>query len=193
MPTLAKEKELGSIQIALGDGAEGTSKEGVLFEYVKVADVIDGTYKLLYDIEGIDLNSIKHAEELDYAAQVISASVLADHNVRTDATGRANISNLEIGVYLLRVTDQESYDNISPTLVPVPMWNEEAGNMDYNIMVIPKHSPELPQEGQNMNSPKTGDEQGVFPYILMAGISVSSILLAICSVKKSKSDCERGN
>ena len=53
-------QEQGSIEIELTDGGVGTTKEGVIFEYAKVADVVDGEYELLdtYQESGIDLNAI---------------------------------------------------------------------------------------------------------------------------------------
>ena len=54
------ESETGSIEIELTDGGIGTSKKGVVFEYVKVAEINDGSYHLLsqYSDSKIDLNKI---------------------------------------------------------------------------------------------------------------------------------------
>ena len=60
-------QKTGSIEIELTDGEEGTSKEGVIFHYSKVAEIVDGQYELVeqYKGSGIDLNAIEYAEELD--------------------------------------------------------------------------------------------------------------------------------
>lgn len=40
-------QKTGSIEIELTDGEEGTSKNGVIFNYSKVADISDGQYELV--------------------------------------------------------------------------------------------------------------------------------------------------
>ena len=67
-------QKTGSIEIELTDGEEGTSKEGVIFHYSKVAEIVDGQYELVeqYKGSGIDLNAIEYAEELDEAAEKLS-------------------------------------------------------------------------------------------------------------------------
>ena len=49
-------QKTGSIEIELTDGEEGTSKNGVIFNYSKVADISDGQYELVeqYKGSGID-------------------------------------------------------------------------------------------------------------------------------------------
>ena len=63
-------QEQGSIELELTDGGVGTTKEDVVFEYAKVADVVDGEYELqeAYQGSGIDLNAIETAEQLEELA-----------------------------------------------------------------------------------------------------------------------------
>ena len=100
----------GSIEITLTDGDIGTSKENVTFEYVKVADIVDGQCQLLDDYGEVDLNSIQYSAELEKAAQKINELAKADNRVMTDKDGKAIISDLEVGVYLLRVSDYAEYE-----------------------------------------------------------------------------------
>ena len=171
----------GSIQIILTDGDIGTSKENVKFEYAKIAEVIDGRYVMLDDYENINLNELKTAAELDDAAQNINEKIKTDMNViHTDANGKAFISNLDIGVYLLRVSDKARYENVTPVLIAIPTWDETEGDMNYNVTVIPKHTANEPGKiststpaHTDTSTVLTGDNSAYIPYIvLMVGSAV---------------------
>lgn len=141
---MAAEPQKGSIEIILTDGDIGTSKENVVFEYAKVADIVDGQYQLLEKYEDVDLNSIKYSAELDEAAQKLNEKMKAEGKIATDQKGKATISDLNVGLYLLRVSDKARYENIYPFLISIPTWNEEQEKMDFNITVMPKHTPNEP-------------------------------------------------
>jgi hypothetical protein len=130
-------QEQGSIEIELTDGGVGTAKEGVVFEYAKVADVIDGEYQLLdtYQGSGIDLNVIDTAIQLEEAAIKLSAYKTSDGNCVTDKNGKALIKDLEVGVYLLYASDDTRYDDITPLLIAIPTWGEQEGDMLYDVKV----------------------------------------------------------
>ena len=174
----------GSIQILLTDGDIGTSKENVEFEYVKIADIQDGRYVMSDDYGNINLNELKTSAELDEAAQVINSKAKADKNIRTDSTGTALIENLEIGVYLLRISDKARYENVTPVLIAIPTWDEEKGDMNYDVTVIPKHTPNTPGEIIT-NTPEhtesetilTGDNTSFIIYILLMVVSASIVVL----------------
>uniref|UniRef100_UPI00242C815B SpaA isopeptide-forming pilin-related protein n=1 Tax=Thomasclavelia cocleata TaxID=69824 RepID=UPI00242C815B len=56
--------------------------------------------------------------------------------------GRLTFKELEVGIYLLRVTDYNEYEFIEPTLISVPTYNVESQNsMNFDVTVIPKHTP----------------------------------------------------
>lgn len=175
--TTVEQKESGSITIELEDGKVGTLKSDVEFSYVKVAEVVDGSYILTDDFKesNVDLNQLKYAKDLEEAAKTLcSYSAKADAKVYTDDSGMAVIKDLDTGVYLLHVTGQNQYDIITPILVSIPMWDEEEGQMQYDITVIPKHSPK-PSE-----SPKTGDESKLFlccGAVLITGAICIAIIL----------------
>lgn len=154
-------QEQGSIEIELTDGGVGTAKEGVVFEYAKVADVIDGEYQLLdtYQGSGIDLNVIDTAIQLEEAAIKLSAYKTSDGNCVTDKNGKALIKDLEVGVYLLYASDDTRYDDITPLLIAIPTWGEQEGDMLYDVKVIPKHTPVPP--GEIITNTPDGNDEGV--------------------------------
>ena len=168
-------QEQGSIEIELTDGGVGTTKEGVIFEYAKVADVVDGEYELLdtYQESGIDLNAIDTAIQLEEAAIELSAYKTSDGNCTTDVNGKAIIKDL----------------NVTPLLIAIPTWGEEEGTMMYDVKVIPKHTPVPPGEiitntpDGNDGGVKTGDKVTVrlvlstIFLIAAAGLTITIIYL----------------
>ena len=184
-------QEQGSIEIELTDGGVGTTKEGVIFEYAKVADVVDGEYELLdtYQESGIDLNAIDTAIQLEEAAIELSAYKTSDGNCTTDVNGKAIIKDLNVGVYLLYASNDTRYDDITPLLIAIPTWGEEEGTMMYDVKVIPKHTPVPPGEiitntpDGNDGGVKTGDKVTVrlvlstIFLIAAAGLTITIIYL----------------
>lgn len=188
------ESETGSIEIELTDGGIGTSKKGVVFEYVKVAEINDGSYHLLsqYSDSKIDLNKIEYAEEMDQAAKKLSYYKTSDGSITTNSSGRAKVSNLGVGVYLLYVSDQSSYDDITPILIAIPTWDEEVGDMIYDVSVYPKHTPVSPGKvttstpHTSTNAAKTGDIQNFGIWIAAAGCSIVIGITIYCIKRKKK-------
>lgn len=181
----------GSIEIELTDGEEGTSKEGVIFHYSKVAEIVDGQYELIdpYKGSGIDLNAIEYAEELDEAAEKLSYYKASDGICKTNANGIAQMKNLQTGVYLLYVADQKNYEEITPVLIAVPTWGEQEGTMLYDVKAYPKHTP-LPKDTETPKSEtikpvKTGDSQDVSGLVISIGLA-AGIVVGIILWKKRK-------
>lgn len=184
-------QKTGSIEIELTDGVEGTSKEGVIFHYSKVAEIVDGQYELVdpYKGSGIDLNAIEYAEELDEAAEKLSYYKASDGICKTNANGIAQMKNLQTGVYLLYVADQKNYEEITPVLIAVPTWGEQEGTMLYDVKVYPKHTP-LPKDTETPKSEtikpvKTGDSQDVSGLVVSIGLA-AGIVVGIILWKKRK-------
>ena len=184
-------QKTGSIEIELTDGEEGTSKEGVIFHYSKVAEIVDGQYELIdpYKGSGIDLNAIEYAEELDEAAEKLSYYKASDGICKTNANGIAQMKNLQTGVYLLYVADQKNYEEITPVLIAVPTWGEQEGTMLYDVKVYPKHTP-LPKNTETPKSEtikpvKTGDSQDVSGLVVSIGLA-AGIVVGIILWKKRK-------
>ena len=168
--------EVGSITVNLEEGKKGTSVKNVELELIKIADIINGQYLLINDLQDIeiDLNTLETAEDMKNAAYTISKITVSKNIVGTRKTtndyGTVKFDQLEKGVYLLQATDINKYENIVSTLISVPVFNNESKNsMNYDISIIPKHSPVI--------AVKTGDAFDLKLFAVLAG--VSAVIIAI--------------
>ena len=168
--------EVGSITVNLEEGKKGTSVKNVELELIKIADIINGQYLLINDLQdtGVNLNTLKTAEDMKNAAYTISKDTVSKNIGGTRKTtndyGTVKFDQLEKGVYLLQATDINKYENIVSTLISVPVFNNESKNsMNYDISIIPKHSPVI--------AVKTGDAVDLKLFAVLAG--VSAVIIAI--------------
>ena len=168
--------EVGSITVNLEEGKKGTSVKNVELELIKVGDVVNGQYLFIDDLQDIeiDLNTLETAEDMKNAAYTISKITVLKNIVGTRKTtndyGTVKFDQLEKGVYLLQVTDINKYENIVSTLISVPVFNNESKNsMNYDISIVPKHSPII--------AVKTGDAFDLKLFAVLAG--VSAVIIAI--------------
>ena len=168
--------EVGSITVNLEEGKKGTSVKNVELELIKIADIINGQYFLINDLQNteVNLNTLETAEDMKNAAYTISKITASKNIVGTRKTtndyGTVKFDQLEKGVYLLQATDINKYENIVSTLISVPAFNNESKNsMNYDISVVPKHSPVI--------AVKTGDAFDLKLFALLAG--VSAVIIAI--------------
>lgn len=168
--------EVGSITVNLEEGKKGTSVKNVELELIKIADIINGQYLLINDLQdtGVNLNTLKTAEDMKNAAHTISKITVSKNIVGTRKTtndyGTVKFYQLEKGVYLLQATDINKYENIVSTLISVPAFNNESKNsMNYDISIVPKHSPVI--------AVKTGDAVDLKLFAVLAG--VSAVIIAI--------------
>jgi len=168
--------EVGSITVNLEEGKKGTSVKNVELELIKIADIINGQYLLINDLQDIeiDLNTLETAEDMKNAAYTISKITVSKNIVGTRKTtndyGTVKFNQLEKGVYLLQATDINKYENIVSTLISVPVFNNESKNsMNYDISIVPKHSPVI--------AVKTGDAFDLKLFAVLAG--VSAVIIAI--------------
>ncbi len=174
------EEKTGSISLTLTDGKPGTSKAGISFSCVKVADVIDGKYVLLepYKLEGLDLNDLENAEELEIAASNIAKFVDEENlSAKTDENGKLVFDNLDIGVYLLEAVNTETYDIIMPTLISIPTWDETKEVMAYNLDVAPKHTPHPDVVEPQKGSPQTNAYSPICLYL-----GGAATLIFVCAI-----------
>lgn len=178
-----EDERTGSIEIQLMDGGAGTSKNGVVFAYTKVADLIEGEYELkqIYKKSMVDLNKIEYSEELDEAAKKLRNYAEPEGKCVTDNDGYAKVDGLEIGAYLLYVSDQAEYDIVDPILIAIPTWEGEKWEMLYDVTVVPKHSP-MPPERKN-GGVKTGDTAYAGVPIL---VCVMMVMLGTAVLYRSK-------
>ena len=168
--------EVGSITVNLEEGKKGTSVKNVELELIKVGDIVNGQYLLINDLQDteVNLNTLETAEDMKNAAYTISKITVSKNIVGTRKTtndyGTVKFDQLEKGVYLLQATDINKYENIVSTLISVPAFNNESKNsMNYDISIIPKHSPVI--------AVKTGDAFDLKLFALLAGIS--AVIIAI--------------
>lgn len=168
--------EVGSITVNLDEGKKGTSVKNVELELIKVCDVVNGQYLLINDLQDteVNLNTLETAEDMKNAAYTISKITVSKNIVGTRKTtndyGTVKFDQLENGVYLLQATDINKYENIVSTLISVPAFNNESKNsMNYDISIVPKHSPVI--------AVKTGDAVDLKLFAVLAG--VSAVVIAI--------------
>ena len=168
--------EVGSITVNLEEGKKGTSVKNVELELIKIADIINGQYFLINDLQNteVNLNTLETAEDMKNAAYTISKITVSKNIVGTRKTtndyGTVKFDQLENGVYLLQATDINKYENIVSTLISVPAFNNESKNsMNYDISIVPKHSPVI--------AVKTGDAVDLKLFAVLAG--VSAVVIAI--------------
>ena len=177
----------GRITVRLTDGAEGTSKTGVWLSCTKAAELSDGNFVLTdacFDVE-IDLNSIENAADLEYAARRIAGKNAApDCTVQTDAQGTARFEDLSAGVYLIQALNDSGYDEITPFLVPMPVWSETEGTMVYDVAANPKHTPRPDEKTPGNETPRTGDAG---PVLLYTGAAAALLgAAALCRAVHSR-------
>ncbi|MFR1172916.1 MAG: hypothetical protein ACLSEA_05165 [Thomasclavelia ramosa] len=169
--------EVGSITVNLEEGKKGTSVKNVELELIKIADIINGQYLLINDLQDteVNLNTLETAEDMKNAAYTISKITVSKNIVGTRKTtndyGTVKFDQLEKGVYLLQATDINKYENIVSTLISVPAFNNESKNsMNYDISIVPKHSPVI--------AVKTGDAVDLKLFAVLAGVSAVVIVIA---------------
>lgn len=172
----ALEEVKGSVTVNLEEGKKGTSVKNVELELIKIADIINGQYFLINDLQNteVNLNTLETAEDMKNAAYTISKITASKNIVGTRKTtndyGTVKFDQLEKGVYLLQATDINKYENIVSTLISVPVFNNESKNsMNYDISIVPKHSPVI--------AVKTGDAFDLKLFAVLAG--VSAVIIAI--------------
>ena len=148
IPTHASNK--GSITISLEEAGIYTSIENVEFTLYKIAELNNGLYEINdeYNHLSIDLNSLDTSEELDEASDLL-ASYILDNKLdqlktsKTNEQGFCTFEDLDVAVYLVLASDTTHYDDIKPTIVAIPTFNDTTKQMDYDVEVYPKHSPTL--------------------------------------------------
>lgn len=178
----------GSIKISLPDTSKNASKEGVKFSLSKVADVVDGEYKLLDDYKpsGVSINDIKTSNDLEIAANMLKKVAKTDKTLVTDSSGMCSIDDLGVGVYLVYARDIASYENITPFLVSIPVWDSSNKSMSYDVEVIPKHTPLPVKKPTISRAPSTGINVGeVFGILSGVSLLAGTSMLAL---KKKKED-----
>lgn len=160
----------GSITVQLKDGDAGTKKSGVVFSYTKVAEIENGDPVMLEAYKSVDLLTAKTTAELQNAAKALEKIATPDGKVTTDANGTAKIEKLDSGAYLISCADRADYDITEPMIVTIPTWDNEKSDMDFDLVVSPKHSP-VPR------SPKMGE----MPFAAVICAVNVTVAIGICA------------
>ena len=181
----------GSISVKLTDGKSGTSKENVEISCLKVATIKGGEYVLdeAYKSLNIDLNSIQNATDLEKAATALAEKSGNGTLMKSDANGAVSFADLEVGVYLLKATKTSSYDDVTPSLIAIPTWDESKGEMAYDVNVTPKHTPKPDSTKTTKTAPQTNVNSPVALYLGGAAV-VAAALVGVNVSKKKKSESE---
>lgn len=181
-----RKENKGTIEIVLTDGKVGTSKSNVEFICTKIADIKGGEYFLLdkFKDSEVNLQDIKNAAELDAAAlklSKLSSDTKNEKSAVTDSNGTLIFENLDVGVYLLKAIDTDSYDTVNPVLIAIPTWNEEEGMMQYDLTVYPKHEAKAGKIKLGITyAPQTGLNDAVLLYLVLAiGAALIGIKLIV--------------
>lgn len=174
----AEAAEVGRIHIFLEEEKAETQRQGILFSYTKVADWSEGSFEMKENFRdsGVNLNQIETAQQQEDAAKKLSlVQKVADGSKLTDNKGEAVLANLEPGVYLLEGKETKKYGRITPFLVTIPTWDEESGQMIYEVSAFPKHTPKVEVE-ENV---KTGDQDWKIEYGFWAILSAGGVILSL--------------
>ena len=98
---------------------------------------------------------------------------------QTVSVGAGNIgtiTELEAGLYKIQVEGDSEYE-FMPSVVSVPLWDEQEKEMQYDITVIPKYTHHV--EVQE-TAPLTGDKSFGEGYGLLGCISLIIIIIISC-------------
>lgn len=180
----ADTQQYGSISIALTEGRKGTSRENVEFSCTKVGEIVNGEYRLKEEFLSlsVNFNKIESANDMeDIAEKLGTMDINAERVLLTDKNGKLCFSGLTTGVYFLKATNIEKYEQIKPFLISIPTFNEE-GKMNYDITVIPKHEPEVTTDFPGKPEvPQTGLDSPILKYF--AGALLIIVVLLVFNIR----------
>ena len=164
----------GKITISLGDTTKKVSKENVVFGIKKVAEIENGEY--ISSSSDLDFNNLDTALKMEETAIKLTENVTPDITVKTDKDGYCEVNDLDIGVYLIYVVDQNKYDIISPSLISIPYFNEDSKEMAYEQSIVPKHTP-VPEEKVDTGDNSLNDLPLYLSALGVAGIGMVGLSL----------------
>lgn len=171
-------EKTGEITVRLTEGKEDAAKAGVRFSCDKAAEFVQGEFVLTetYRESGVDLNRIENSAEMETSASQLAEFMGVADGKEVNENGEVIFQNLDTGVYLIKAEENPDYDIVSPSLVAIPMWDENEGEMCYETILEPKHTPrqerpETPEPGEKVReAPQTGVEDHTIVYLGAAAI-----------------------
>lgn len=151
--------------------------------YSKTATMVNGLWELNEEYKecDVDLNEIKHAEELEEAARNLLLYAQENHisveeSEKKSGDNKIRLENLEEGLYLITSEETDAATMI-PTLVSVPNWEGE--EMSYEVAVFPKFV-------EKQTAPQTGWDSKEGVWVVAIAFSLGVVLFAFC-IRKRKS------
>lgn len=181
-------EQQGKVIITLKEmEAENSAREGVEFYLWKVGTASESEAPQFDEKWGIS-EYPRDSASLDEAAEQISDQIeeTPERTGKTDGSGQLVFEDLEQGIYLIQVAEDNPYGKISPFLIWLPYWEEVDGELSdplYEVTAEPKASPwpeepkaQIAQEGDNV---KTGDseEPAVWVALAMGAVLAAGIMI----------------
>lgn len=136
-----EERGSGSVTVQLpaqGNGVELTAYQVASFDggYFTFADAFAGS-----GLENMDLNDSAQVEQTIATLEaVIANGRIAGTAGTADASGSAVLSNLPLGLYLIRQTGGQDRLLVQPVLVPLPYAASDGSGWIYDVVLSPKNS-----------------------------------------------------
>lgn len=139
----------------------------------RIGDKVGEAYVLRSEYQeiGIDLNRMKTAKQLRDAAIQISGSIETSILMPISKNGYGKLTDLEDGVYLIHSESAEE-SKFQPVLVYLPAETKDGTEPISTISIIPKVV-------RDENIPDTGQTFFEGPYVILALVSMATILVQI--------------
>ena len=167
------ENEKGSLLVRIPD------IEGLNIHLAKIADIVDGHFVMIEEYEklGVDLNDIENSEELEKEINKIDVTKLSGVKVVTDNKGEALFKDLEIGAYMVYSDNPKDKEQVESTIISVPKYDEESGEMIFDVTVLPKHEKPLPPNEAPQTSLKDHAKEYAFVGLVCAALGAGFMIL----------------
>lgn len=146
-----------------GEGPDAARVKGMEFAAYKVAKMgASGGYQVLETFSAVDANyddemSVAEMKALAQKLAAIVSNVEPDAKAVTDDEGRAELGQLDYGVYLVVQTgatgDAVGYTTSDPYLINVPQFNAD-GTITYDVEAYPKFK-KLSEESSTVEETKS--------------------------------------
>ena len=126
----------------------------------------------------IEVQLPKEAKEITLQYSKVEGAKQPDRNmeyeyvVTVDEQNIGKLTDLDVGTYQIQAFADGGYE-FMPSIVSVPMWNEEEKEMQYDITVLPKYS-------VHTQPPITGDKGSGMIYGILGTLSMIIVVIISC-------------
>jgi len=169
----AETTQKGTIQVTLKDlKSENSSRENVEVDIYRVGTVDEHGKPEFDKVYGLG-DYPQDTVSMEKAVESLNKKVTGEPDLsgKTDSQGIKSFSDVEPGIYLIRIKDHNSYGKVSPFLIHLPYYEELNGMMEgpfYEVKAEPKASPnkpEPPEEPKPPKEPETPEEKKPDPKV----------------------------